>query len=170
MQSANATRAFVLLAILGGCHAGSQPESLGPVSAKSRQEGALTSALRWIPTSSSFRGLPVVLMAGSAHGAYRDQWIDSLQAAKIIHHDCTAQTVEECPDNIRSAYVGFEQPHLGDGRSAQVTMTIVVMNPATCNRDATPYREVTGQLLIPVLAGETGAYQWTEKESVEHHC
>jgi hypothetical protein len=170
MQPARLTRAFPFAVFLFACHTGSGSGQLEPEAARARREATLAAALRWIPTNTDFGGLPVVLMAGSAQGDYRPAWIDSLQSAKVIHHACTALTVAECPDSARAAYVGFNQPDLSDDRSAEVTLRVVVMNPAACSHATTEYTETTGRLHMPWVGSTLRNYRWTPKKSEEGHC
>lgn len=158
-----------LIATLLGCHRGSPAPSPGPAT-PNRAEATLVAALRWIPTNSGYRGLPVVLMAGSAHGDFRQAWIDSLQSAAVIHHACTALTVVECPDSATAAYVGFSQPVLAADRSADVKMTVFVLNPATCGRDSSTSTEERGQLHMPWPGSTLSGYRWTPEKSVTSRC
>ncbi|MEO8200676.1 MAG: hypothetical protein ABI679_09170 [Gemmatimonadota bacterium] len=170
MRVVNIAGTVLIFATLAACHRGIQSTSVSSVEAKSLQERALATALRWVPTSTTYQGLPVVLMAGAAHGDYRGRWVDSIVAARVIHHQCDKLTVAECPDSARLAYVGFEQPRLGANHSADVTMTIVIMNPSTCRKDSAAYTEVTGRLHIPSLTGDPAESVWAEEESLQHHC
>jgi hypothetical protein len=158
-----------LIATLVACHGHSPGVTPGPET-QDRAEATLTAALRWVPTSPGYRGLPVVLMAGSAHGDFRQAWIDSLQSAAVIHHTCTALTVLDCPDSVRAAYVGFSQPVLATDRSAEVGLTILALNPAACGRDTTQSSEVTGKLRMPWPGSSLRNYRWTEERSVTARC
>lgn len=159
----------LLLALVASCHSG-RPAGVDPEQAMSRREAALAAALRWIPTNRDYQALPVVLMAGDAHGSYRPAWIDSLKASRVIAHDCHEITVMECKDSARATYVGFYQPKLGDGNSAEIPMAIIVMNPAACHADKSPYNQVTGQLVIPRVGGSLNDYLWTQSKVEPHRC
>jgi hypothetical protein len=171
MHPAKLASGFLFVALLFACHHAGPPSTrMDPSTDQSRQEATLSAALRWIPTREEYRGLPVVLMAGSAHGDFRPAWIDSVQSAKVVHHACTALTVAECPDSARAAYVGFNQPVMADDRSAEVKMTIVVMNPAGCSHGSTAFTEVTGRLHMPWPGSTLSNYQWTQEKSDEARC
>jgi hypothetical protein len=160
---------ILLLALVTSCHSGG-PANVDPEQAKSRSEEALAAALRWIPTNRDYQSLPVVLMAGDAHGSYRPAWVDSLRATGVIAHDCHAITVMECKDSARATYVGFYQPKLGEGHSAEVPMAIIVLNPASCSHDSMPYTQVMGQLVIPRVGGSMDRFLWTQNKVELHHC
>ncbi|MEP7324329.1 MAG: hypothetical protein ABI836_00145 [Gemmatimonadota bacterium] len=137
---------------------------------KSRREATLAAVLHWIPSNNAYRGLPVVLMAGSAHGDYRKAWIDSLETARVIGHTCTALTVAECPDSASAVYVGFTQPDLAPDRSADVTLTVVLLNPHACSHGETPFTEVNGRLHIPWPSRQISEFVWAQDKLVMAHC
>lgn len=128
----------------------------------------MLTALRWVPTRTEFRGQPVVLMAGRAHGGYRDAWVDSLVRAGVVHHTCTELTVAECPDSSSAVYVAFQQPDLSED-TTRVTMTLVVMNPAACARDGSTFRVATGRLAIP-RGARPGGYHWVVSREENPTC
>jgi hypothetical protein len=160
---------ILMVGVVLGCHRGGSPAPPGP-DTPTRGEAALAAALRWIPTNAEYRGLPVVLMAGSAHGDFRLAWIDSLKSAALIHHACTTLTVVECPDSVRAAYVGFNQPVLATDRSADVSMTVFVLNPAACGHDSTQSSETSGRLHMPWPGSTVSNYSWTQERSATARC
>ncbi len=169
MQTARLACLLSLTGFLLACHSGPHPGQVSPEVLNSRREAALAAALRWIPSNNAYRGLPVVLMAGSAHGEYRQAWIDSLQAARVIGHTCTALTVAECPDSARAVYVGFTQPDLAQDRSAEVTMTVVLLNPAACSQGQAPFTEANGRLHIPP-SRPVSEFVWAQDKVNMAHC
>jgi hypothetical protein len=169
MHRARLTPLISMIACLLACHPGSPSAPPGP-GTRDRGEATLTAALRWIPINNEYRGLPVVLMAGNAHGDFRQAWIDSLRAGRVIHHACTALTVAECPDSVQAAYVAFSQPVLADDRSAEVSMTVFVLNPAACGHDSTLSSEASGRLHMPWPRSTLSNYRWTPERSETVRC
>jgi hypothetical protein len=112
---------------------------------------------------------------GGAHDRRRQRrfppaWIDSLLAANVIHHSCSQIAVADCPDSASAAYVGFSQPRLATDRSADVDVTIVVMNPASCGHHTAQATEETGRLHMPWVGSTLASYRWTREKSLQARC